>query len=291
MSDNKSVAGEAGRWLRVGFLALTVVGPVVSTIVNRLQERTRSLRALSEQQAGVLREASLKQAEKASELTEELVARGSQLSQSLVESGSKMTSNLLERGSEVTRDLAERGNKASLELSKRGEEAARELGKRGQLMQQELQKRSQEAARELAEHRSKYWTIAGFTLGLLSAGILAYLFIRKRMQPEPETEQHIQLVPEASRTSGAGEIRTSKPQASSSAAPAQEAKPAIAVVEPEEERGVPEGTAFVGIVETKQYYPAKMPLEQITTAAEKPLTVIYFASEDEARAQGYTASK
>jgi hypothetical protein len=66
------------------------------------------------------------------------------------------------------------------ELARRRKLAASELGKRREEMTRELAELGREARRELTEH-SRLWTALGFGIGLILAGIGAYLLVRQRL--------------------------------------------------------------------------------------------------------------
>jgi hypothetical protein len=53
----------------------------------------------------------------------------------------------------------------------------------------------------------------------------------------------------------------------------------------------PLDATFIGVVSTKRYYPVETPLDQLQEGQEEPLNVIYFASEDEAKEQGFSAAE
>lgn len=51
------------------------------------------------------------------------------------------------------------------------------------------------------------------------------------------------------------------------------------------------GSALLGVVSTKRYYPIETPLSVLKPEDGSELDIIYFANEDEARAQGYSAAE
>jgi hypothetical protein len=254
--------------------------------------------------------------------TQQLLKRGSSLTeelQDLVERGSQLSQSLLARGSDVTSDLVERGNKTSQELLKRSDETRKELRKRGKKLNKQLRKRSESVAKELRKRSDRvakelrkrsrqvarrdsgqgglFWTIAGFSVGLMAAGAAAYILIRQRIQQQQQLEdaQSFQVAendylnvtatpPVADQGTGFTRAATS-PEAiiQTQPAPVEEATPAIAV----QENSAPAGAAFVGIVGTRRYYPVAAQLDQLSEGS-KP-DIVYFTSEDEAKAEGYTS--
>src|SRR5436853_2057027 len=154
-TNNKNKLQETGRWLRVTVLTLTTLGPLINTLSARLRERGQALRASAEQ---------LDLAEQSSNLTQEVARRSS-----------KATQAIAERSSKATQAIAERGSKASQELVKRS----------GEL--------SNQVKEQLAERDATLWTIVGFSLGVIAASIIAYVFIRRRLEQQAEDNEQIQL--------------------------------------------------------------------------------------------------
>ena len=213
----------AGRWVRVGVLTLTTLGPVINVVSSRLRERTRKL-----QQDAVTRgQETLTQSQKqlltvgaslSDTLTElksnpysqELLKRGSELSGILAEQGGKLSHDLaersskarqvvVERGSDLARDLTERGSKASHELAKQSQRTTREVSRRTRRAAQQAQRdliRAGSQVREQAtspDYAARFWSICGFIVGLVSAITAAYFFIRRRIQSNTTDNNAYQL--------------------------------------------------------------------------------------------------
>jgi hypothetical protein len=288
-TDNKKVTQEAGRWLRVGMLTLTTLGPIVNVVAARLRERAAAQRAQTMKQAQSLRG---ELAERGGKLSQAVVERGSQLTHDLAERGSKATLLLMERGSEMTRDLAQQGGKVSQQLMKRGSQASREIGKRSR-------KAARTTTRELTGRRGTRWTLLGFAIGLLVAGAAAYLFMQKRMRrlSLEEEDEHIELAhnghrESAGRTAERGHPVDQHELAPVTAAPAPEVETAAVAVAAQpaaqEAHATPANAAFLGIVSTRHYYPVETPLDQLIAPGSKPQEIIYFGSEEEAKSQGFS---
>ncbi len=183
-NDNRKIFRETSRWLRVGFLTISVLGPVIETVASRLRRRSAALRdeatkrgTIAYQQSqerlaatgtaladtvGNLRDDVYRQEllKRGSDLTEDLVGRSSKLSQAAIERGSrvgrdlaerssKTTQTAIERGNDVLQDLTERSEKASRELAKRTQRASKDITKRGKKVSKEVTKRSKRATSEL----------------------------------------------------------------------------------------------------------------------------------------------
>ncbi len=313
-TNNKKVTQEAGRWLRVGMLTLTTLGPIVNVVAARLRERAAAQRAQAIQQAQSLRG---ELAERGGKLSQAVVERGSQVTRDLAERGSKATQLLMERSSEVTRDLAQQGGKVSQQLMKRGSKASKEIGKRSRKASRagkELARRSQRASkeigkrsrtavrqttRELSGRRGTRWTLLGFAIGLVVAGAAAYLFMQRRMRrlSLEEEDQHIELAHNGHRESADRAAERLHPADQHeltpvTAAPAPEVETAAVAVAAQpaaqEKRTTPANAAFLGIVSTRHYYPIETPLDQLIAPGSKPQEIIYFGSEEEAKSQGFS---
>lgn len=299
-TDNKKVTQEAGRWLRVGMLTLTTLGPIVNVVAARLRERAAPQRAQATQQAHSLRG---ELAERGGKLSQAVVERSSQVTRDLAERGSKATQLLMERGSEMTHDLAQQGGKVSQQLMKRGSKASKEISKRGRRASKEIGKHSRKAARqttrELTGRRGTRWTLLGFAIGLVVAGAAAYLFMQRRMRrlSLDEEDQPIELVHNGHRESTDRAAERLHPADQHeltpvTAAPAPEVETAAVAVAAQpaaqEKRTTPANAAFLGIVSTRHYYPIETPLDQLIAPGSKPQEIIYFGTEEEAKSQGFS---
>lgn len=186
----------AGRWVRVGVLTLTTLGPIINVVSSRLRERTRKLQENTVKRG----QETLTQSQR------QLLSVGASLSDTLTELKSNPYSQeLLKRGSELSGTLAEQGGKLSHELAERSSKAAQELAKQSQRTTREVSQRTRRAAeqaqRELIragsqvreqatspDYAARFWSVSGFIVGLISAIAAAYLFIRRRIQPNtPDT--------------------------------------------------------------------------------------------------------
>ena len=131
------------------------------------------------------------------------------------------------------------------------------------------------------QKRSIFWSIFGFSFGLLIAAAVTYFFVRRRLiEQGTEQEQPIELPQELSAASSgppAGEIHHI----------ANEADSVTTLQAVEVDTGAPGDAAFVGVVSTKYYYP----IDAFFLSTDEAKDLIYFASEEEARTQGFTAAE
>jgi gas vesicle protein len=299
-TNNKNTLQETGRWLRVTVLTLTTVGPIVNALAARLRERGQALREASglldfAEQTNNLSQEFLK---RSSEATRTLAERRSKATQAIAERSGRATQAIAERSSEVSRELAERSSKATQAIAEGTSKASQELVKRGGELTQEVKLRSSRVTQQLPERDGTFWTIFGFSIGLTAASIAAYLLIRRRLQQQAEENEqfllsnngHRSVSPQPTRS---GEIRstsqTASPvQAQAASAPAESV---VAIAEPEATKVErPANATLIGVVSTKLYYPVETPLDQLAGSQEGPLDVVYFTSEEEAKAQGFVAA-
>lgn len=331
---------QASRWLRVGALTLTTIGPAVNTLLawmrqrsqsvsersddlqdtahdarvaafqqlddftqasrqrvaaqaNYLQRQAQQLSAQAKHLRGSLRKEqrqrrklnkTLKQLRGAGlDWSQELLKRGENLTEDLVAQGGKISSDLLERGSEVSHDLAERGGKITQDVAERGGQLTQVLVKRGSAIGQDLAERSGQLLHPTDERKrnNTFWTIFGFSTGLVVAVTVTYLFLRQRiLRDEREQNQQIELASDASRKGKA----TERPAGTILHLDSNSGSVAtLQTVDVEHKVAAPADAAFVGVMSTKQYYP-------VATAVEAK-DLIYFTSETEAKSQGFSAAE
>jgi hypothetical protein len=257
------------------FLALTVGRPLIDILADRLRESGEaSRRAAAAKRLAAEQQLEAAQRALKPSLSESLLdlpsaaqvalRRGEGLADDLRSRGSKFSQAVQERSSDFTRDLLEKSEAAR----KQSEQALKELTERSEKAARKLSKQGKQISQELTQgNRRKYLAALGFSIGLVTAGIIAFVLMRKRVQQqqEPEEDQHILL----------------------SLNGHQNQEPAIPAT--------PEDARLLGVVSTKRYYPVETPLDQLPTpptgAGEEPSDIIYFSSEEEARAQGFTAAE
>lgn len=249
MGDKKTLA-ETARWLRVGALTVSTLVPVVSTLLDRVRQQEKSAPGTDQK------------ASEAGSAGEKL-----SLSDSLALLKERAyNQELLHRAEELTEELRQRGTRLSQLVAERGSDLTHEFGKQSELVGKKLSKQTREVSRNLSEQESGFWILAGFGVGVVIAGVAAFIAIRKRLQKrmELEEDEHILLSQNghAARLNGA--------------------KTSVAV---------PADAAFLGIASTKRYYSIQTPLEQLAAKYDLPLDVVYFSSEEDARAQGFTAAE
>ncbi len=226
------------------------------------------------------------------EQSEELLDRGSQFAQQLADRSSSLTGTIVERGSQFTEDLSDRSNQLFQDLGDRGNQLSKDINKRGKKLSRDLSKRGKGLTHDLSERgdallqsfqgqkkTNRVWPILGFVVGLAGASILTYLLVRKRVSEQaPSEDQQIELPTKGymsplSNGRGSGESLNPDQESGNVAT--------IAMLEIETtNQEIPADAAFVGDSISKLYYPIG--------AEVSGTNPIYFSSEEQARAQGYT---
>ena len=349
-NDNKKILQETSRWVRVGFMTISVLGPIINTVSSRLRNRAEALRKDATKRSSDLTGNLAQRSSKASQLVAD---RGSDVLQELTERSEKASQELARRGEQVSKEIAKRGAKVSKEVTKRSQKAAREMRKRSLKAQRELAKRTGQLTQPNSRQNSPFWAVFSFSMGLTAAGVAAYLLIRKRLQQNEQDSQQAHIALNGSlngtsknTTSGATysanqpslatkSVETPTPEVTAPALtlvepiteevtadapivvepeleddlPATEKMPSVSIQgtiqacpateepseqaeadaqeEPTESMPIPDAV-FLGVVSTKRYYPIETPLNELHSAADEALDVVYFATADEAQAQGYT---
>jgi len=190
------------------------------------------------------------------------------LSKGLLKRGSKITQNLLDFGGKTTQDLTERSGELTQQLTKRSGKVTEELARRGQRLLEPVRKRDR-----------TFWSLVGFGVGLVAAGAITYQLVRRMTQLETEQNEHIEL-PQSdswngSRGKPAGEIR----HIDQGGAPVA----TLEIVDVETVEQTAADASIVGVKSTKLYYPAGIDIELED--------LVYFATEEEARSQGFRAAE
>jgi len=296
--DNTNTETSGGRWLRVSLLTLTMVAPIVNSIMDYFRKRAEldgastadqvSSRQRLDELTYATRQRAGAQAQQlqnwAQDWSQDLRKRGEDLAEDLAAQSGKISQDLLARGSKVTRDITKRGSRVQRDITKRGRKVTRRLAKRSKKLSHDLTERSNQLLQPNRKRNSTFWTIFGFSLGMVIAAVVTYLLIRKRLERQAlEAEQQFEL----------SQVRSGERQG-------EQGKPAGEIVYMDNEGAVvatveavdpdtgevvaPADAAFVGVVGTKRYYPIEVTLDD-------GLELVYFVSEDEARAQGYSVAE
>ena len=225
-TDNQNNVQESRRWLRVGLLIFTLVGPIVKTIVGRIRQRSQSLqdtapkklkitqaaaRQRFDELAQASRQLAVERAQLVQEQADQLQMQAQQLSKALSENARqsrKIAEQIRKTGGDLSRGLIKRGEYLTDELSERGNK----LVERSSQVTQDLAKRSKKAANMLAERSDgllepvrqrsgTFWTVLGFSIGLTAALVATYIFVRQQLlKPTTDLDEQIELPQNGYRT-------------------------------------------------------------------------------------------
>ncbi|TMD52738.1 MAG: hypothetical protein E6I93_09275 [Chloroflexi bacterium] len=256
--------------------------------VKHLRTQAGQLRSQSRQ----LRKAVRNEAKQRRRLLVQLRKAGIDLGQDMLKRGEHLSEELIERGEKVSHDLVKRSEKAAQELARRSENIAqavadkltRKLAKRGRKMTRDLAERGEEWLKPERKQKRAIWMAAGFSVGLVVAGVINYRLVRGRaIQILEEGEESIEL-PQNDAWNGTpgrpvGEILHL--DVSGTGVATLE----VIDVTSAESSERPADAAFVGVVNTNYYYPID------TDTALDSANVVYFITEEEAREQGFKAAE
>jgi hypothetical protein len=252
---------------------------------KQLEEQSRQLRKALREEARQRRKLVKEMSKSGIDWSQDLLKQGGQFTEDIVERGGKILGDVVEIGGKTTSNVAERSGQVVQELAKRSNKVTRDLAKRGRTATQSALERGEDLIQPVREKRGGFWTLIGFSAGLLAATIITYRIVRRRVELQQlEEDQSIELPvsdiwngtgSELSRSQPAGEIRR-----------VDDIGTAVAtepVIEVEEMLASPDAT-FVGIVSTRFYYPMGTDLDGV-------VDLIYFNSEEEAQTQGFTQAE
>ncbi|GCF07245.1 hypothetical protein [Dictyobacter arantiisoli] len=288
-SSQKKITTETGRWVRVSVLSASTILPVINAIRERMQAQQQAeVAPVSARSQEYKEKVAAFATDVQADWQERVQSVGTTLSDVLTELRARSNNqDLISRTSELRDDLKDRSSKLSQAFAERGSAVTNQWAKKGRKAQQSI-----------AEQDRRFWIALGFGFGLTAAGIVTFVLIRRRLQHPAETEeQAIELPLDAAYTEPVasqprGEIYSlrSSQEREEAYEDAQSVPEEIDAFEPSAS-SVPADTSFVGVAYTKQYYPVSTPLDQLADASEQPIDVIYFASEQEAQAQGFTPAR
>jgi hypothetical protein len=250
-------------------------GQWVAEQAQQLREQARQLQSQSRQ----LRKALRREAKQRRKLLKQIRAPGTNSSKDLLKRSERLTGEFVERGGKLSQDLLERSGKAVQGLAERSAEFTQEMAKRSSKVTHEIAGRRENLLESLRKRDRNFWAIIGFGIGLVAATIVTYRLVRQRVaQQVTEQEERIELPLSDSRNSTQG-----RPAGVIRHIDQGEAPVATLEIVDVEMTERPADATFVGVVSTKLYYPVDSALE--------PGDVVYFVSEEEAKAQGFTAAK
>jgi hypothetical protein len=290
-----------GRLLRTALLAYTLGGPAIRAWIKKrasqgsqavatvkqaipevAQSRQADFRERLEELTRESRQRAVEQAQHMRAQAGQLQAQSRQLRKAVREEAKqrrKLLAQMRDSGLEWGQDMLKRGEHLTGELVERGGEMTHDLAKRGRKATRKLAKRSEELLVPAYEQNRVLWTVAGFGVGLVVAGAITYRLVRGRAIRQAQEEDQAIELPQTGSWNGkvahpAGEILHFDLNGATVAT-----LEAVSVANAER----PENAAFVGVISTLSYYPVDTELEFSD--------LVYFLSEEEARARGFLAAE
>ncbi len=295
------------RWLRVGLLTFSMAGPVITTFLNQMRKRSQTLREQAEGLPTAARAVQTSTLQRLDELTltsrEQAVAQAQQLRKQAQQLRSQ--AKQLRKALRAEAKQRQKIKQLQKQLQKSGMALGQDWLKRGSKLSHNVAERSGQMLEPIIEpmrkRDSRFWTVFGFTTGLFAAAIVTYVLVRRRVtaiNSDFDSDEQIELPHNglwkgSSLSRPSGEIRhvnsegTSVTRVATVAGINVEDAPQETTTEQLEaiqtaqltQMQTPTDVAFVGVVSTKLYYP--------TSTKPEANDVIYFASEDEAKAEGF----
>ena len=178
-TDTEKNALEGRRGLRVGLLTLTLVGPIVNTIVERMRQRSQSL----QNTAQTTRTAARQRFNELAQTSRQFATERAQLLQ-------EQANQLQEQAQQLRKALSENAEQSR----KVAEQITADVAKRSRKVASNLTERSEGLLEPVRERGGTFWTILGFSLGLTAALVVTYVFVRQRFfRQETDQDQQIEL--------------------------------------------------------------------------------------------------
>src|SRR5579885_2687250 len=201
---------KGSQWLRVGVLTITTLGPIVGTLLERVrnrankgsqpaaqvqtavkgkvqeaQQRLEELTLTSRQQAAAQAQQLSKQAQQLQQQAEQLrkalreeARQRAKLAKQMRKAGRAWGQYALKRGEYITGDIKDRADSLTQEITKRTGKVAQDLSERGS---------------ELVQKRGRMLSIVGFSAGVVAAGVVTFIIVRRFVGQNNEQDQQIEL--------------------------------------------------------------------------------------------------
>lgn len=184
-TKNQDILRKGGRWLRVGILTLTTLGPIVNTLLDRVRQRADkgNQQVMVAQVKGKVQEAqqsALRHLEELTETSRQQAAEQAQqlsvqaqqlqrqaahlrkalrkearhrakLAKQMRKASLSWSQDVLKRGENLTEDLVGQSAKLSQDLKERGEQISGDIKERAGAVTHELGKRTGQVAQDLSE--------------------------------------------------------------------------------------------------------------------------------------------
>lgn len=265
-------------------------------------------------------------AERSSEVVSDLAERSSQVSKDVAKRSEQLSKEVAKRSKKVSKEVAKRSEKLAKEVSERSQMAAQSVSQRNGTFWSVvgfslglsaalvgiywlIRRRTQDESLESQSFQiAQNGHLNGAVKQPVAAGASVSQPSAKAPQPAQAAQSSASIVAPSAPTPTPEPVRESAPE-SAVPSPTLQQAPVIAQAvttekeAPEEVQAEAAATpaplqaekpldaAFLGLASNKRYYPIETPLDQLPRTEGEPLDVIYFASEQEAQAQGFSAAE
>jgi uncharacterized phage infection (PIP) family protein YhgE len=231
-TNTQDTLQKGSQWLRVSILTITTLGPIVGTLLERVrrranqgsqpaaqvqtavkgkvqeaQQRLEELTLVSRQQAAAQAQQLRKQAQQLQQQAEQLrkalreeARQRAKLAKQMRKAGRAWGQDVLKRGEQITEDIKERADSLTQEITKRTGKVAQDLSERGSQVTQEITKRTGKVAQDLSERgselvqkRGRVLSIVGFSAGVVAAGVVTFIIVRRFVRQTNEQDEQIEL--------------------------------------------------------------------------------------------------
>jgi len=224
------------------------------------------------------------------ETAHEMRKQGRNISRALSDWGDETLYKLQKQGQHLAKNLSERKEDTAHTLRKQGRSLARNITDTKNDAAHKLRKLSKQRIsrdnhvwEKRRERRGKVWPIIGFISGVLLVGGVTFLLIRRLLTRSEEAErQQIELAtPEA--LNGIVNRSSEEGRYTNQGGTAVATKPAKKRTGTAEDLGETKTrNKFVGVLSTRRYFP----IEQRPDVDD----VVFFLTEEDARAEGFTSA-
>ena len=205
-NEHMNTETNTGHWVRAGLQSLAFLAPIALYIMDFLRKRQEMLFTTATdttQRVGM--NTTIKQLSTAGRgWSYGLLKRGEGVAENVASQSGKFTTTCLtsgqvthvlaERGGQVTRDLTQRGGQVTHVLAERGGQVTRDITERGGQVTHVLAERGDQLLQPFRKRSGTFWTIFGFSIGMVAAAVITFVLLRKRLGNQMADEEgHIEL--------------------------------------------------------------------------------------------------
>lgn len=209
----------------------------------------------------------------------EMRKQGRSLSRRLSDWGEDTLYKLRKQGRYIMRNVNHTKNDAAHKLRKQGRYVTRNLRKQ----KQQIANRGTSLMKQGSKRGGNAWPLVGFISGALLAGAITYWLIRRVFSHSPKSEEGLAQMSPREAMNGVVNRPAGEAYRGSQGGTALATKPTTKKMETAEElEDTEQLNKFVGVLSTRRYFP----IEQRPDVED----VVFFLTEDDARAEGFTSA-